>query len=199
MSIPEASEPEQLQIAIKQNSDRLLRLIRGRLSVGLSRRIDAEDVLQEALLNAATRWEKYTSDPQVSVYVWLRGIVMDRMVDLVRHHTAGMRSVGKEHTPEQFDSQSSLDFAKNLFVHYSTPSESLMARESDEVVAASLECISDRHRNIIMMRFFEKLSVREVAEVLSISVANAKVIQFRALKSFAEQVQTRLSSQTRQK
>lgn len=182
-----------LSTVIERHSPRLLQLIRWRMSAQIARRIDAEDVLQEALITVAKRWESYQAKPTISLYVWLRGIVLDRLIDAIRFHGAGMRNLSREQVRHDFESKSSLDFAENIKGDVETPSQHAMIRERDEAIARGVEQLSDRHRNIILMRFFEKLSIQEVAEAENISIANAKVIQFRAMKQFAKSVDPFLS------
>jgi len=52
-------------------------------------------------------------------------------------------------------------------------------------VGAMLSALPERHRRILELRFLEGHSVREAAHELGISVANAKVLQHRALRMAA--------------
>nr|WP_067819325.1 RNA polymerase sigma factor [Nocardia inohanensis] len=54
-----------------------------------------------------------------------------------------------------------------------------------ERAAALLAALPDRYRRILDLRFLQGMSVREAAEVLGISVTNAKVLQHRALRAAA--------------
>jgi len=49
-----------------------------------------------------------------------------------------------------------------------------------------LAALPERYRRILQLRFLDACSVREAADVLGISVANAKVLQHRALRRAAE-------------
>ncbi len=76
---------------------RLRRMIAIRLDPRLTARIDASDVVQDALNNAFARLPEYFADPQLSFYPWLRRIAWDRLVDMYRTHIgAEQRSVLKE-------------------------------------------------------------------------------------------------------
>jgi RNA polymerase sigma factor (sigma-70 family) len=52
-------------------------------------------------------------------------------------------------------------------------------------IGAILAALPERHRRILQLRFLEGRSVRETAHELGISVANAKVLQHRALRMAA--------------
>jgi RNA polymerase sigma factor (sigma-70 family) len=56
-------------------------------------------------------------------------------------------------------------------------------------VAEILAGLPDRYRRILELRFLESLSLREAAAALGVSVGNAKVLQHRALRLAAEQMQ----------
>jgi RNA polymerase sigma factor (sigma-70 family) len=53
-------------------------------------------------------------------------------------------------------------------------------------VTALLEALPDNYRRVLELRFLQGCSVREAASTLGISVANAKVLQHRALRLAAQ-------------
>jgi RNA polymerase sigma-70 factor (ECF subfamily) len=70
----------------------------------------------------------------------------------------------------------------------------LAVRERDDPVASSrsaerarsaLEALPERHRRVLELRFLESKSIRETAHDMGITVANAKVLQHRALRMAA--------------
>jgi len=59
--------------------------------------------------------------------------------------------------------------------------ESAAPEEAEQILAA----LPDRYRRILQLRFLEAFSVAEAAAAMGISVANAKVLQHRALRRAA--------------
>lgn len=53
-------------------------------------------------------------------------------------------------------------------------------------VAALLDALPDNYRRVLELRFLQGYSVREAAAALGISIANAKVLQHRALRLAAQ-------------
>ena len=64
-------------------------------------------------------------------------------------------------------------------------SESI-ASDSPDKVHRLLQRLPDNYRRILELRFLQAFSVREAATQMGISVANAKVLQYRALRMAAQ-------------
>jgi RNA polymerase sigma factor (sigma-70 family) len=60
-----------------------------------------------------------------------------------------------------------------------------IASDSPDKVHRLLQRLPDNYRRILELRFLQAFSVREAATQMGISVANAKVLQFRALRMAA--------------
>src|SRR5437588_2334950 len=99
----------------------LRRMIGLRLDPGVSRRVDASDVVQDVLLKANQRLAEYLRNPSMPFHLWLRQIARDHVIDAHRRHRqAGKRSMDRERpmaagTARGFaDDRSSLDLAAQL-------------------------------------------------------------------------------------
>jgi RNA polymerase sigma-70 factor, ECF subfamily len=69
------------------------------------------------------------------------------------------------------------------------PAEEVMLGENGQAaerVHALLQALPARYREVLNCRFLLNLSIRETAEVMGISEANVKTLQFRALKRAAD-------------
>src|SRR5262245_39089372 len=68
-----------------------------RLDPRLAARVDASDVVQEALAEAAVKLPDYLRERPVAFYPWLRRLAWERLVGLYRRHVrARCRGVGHE-------------------------------------------------------------------------------------------------------
>ncbi|MEM6470920.1 MAG: sigma-70 family RNA polymerase sigma factor [Planctomycetota bacterium] len=171
---------------IGEHSERLLRLIQLRMHASVRSRVDPEDILQDALLNATKRWDEYCEHRRVSVYVWLRGIVIDRLIDNERKHLhTEVRGVNREEQRRQYSESTSLDYAKNFVAKTPSPSEDARKTERAEFLQEKLQHLAPRDREVLVLRFFEHLNLAEIAETMGISRDHAKVLQYRALKRIA--------------
>ena len=71
----------------------------------------------------------------------------------------------------------------------SNPEEAVLQKEEQLVVRKCVNELPLPYRQVVMMRYFEEMTVRDIAGVLGISVSNVKVRLFRARLQLAECLQ----------
>ena len=64
--------------------------------------------------------------------------------------------------------------------------ELLISEEDQKQIITIIESLDSNYQEIIRLRFFEEKSIKEIAEELSLTVANTKVRIMRAKKVLAE-------------
>src|SRR5258708_4146143 len=80
-----------------EHEGRLRRIVSFRLNPRLQGRIDAADVVQDVFLQAAAHREEYLRSPTIPLFLWLRGIATNKLLELHRHHLGTrMRDAGRE-------------------------------------------------------------------------------------------------------
>lgn len=77
-----------------------------------------------------------------------------------------------------------LQDVKNEFA--SSPEELLISKQQQQQIIRTIDSLDSNYRKIVELRFFEEKSIKEIAQELDISVANAKVRIMRAKKILAE-------------
>ena len=93
----QAGDHDALGEFFARNRGRLLKMVRLRLDRRLQGRLDPEDVLQEAFVDAARRLGEYAADPRMVPYVWLRFLTAQRVQALHRVHLGvKSRDAGRE-------------------------------------------------------------------------------------------------------
>src|SRR5262249_41066212 len=147
-------------------------------------RLDASDVVQEALLEAHHQLETYLARRPLPFYPWLRQLALDRLAKLRRHHLAAQkRSVAREegslfHLPDD----SVQELVARLAASASTPSQQLALAELQQRVRQALLRLGERDREVLLLRHLEQLSMAEVGAVVGITEGAAKVRHLRALE-----------------
>lgn len=173
-----------LAVQYDQHRDRLWRIVNFRLDQRLFGRVDADDILQEAYLDAATRIEHYLNDPATSFFVWLRTIVGQTLIDVHRRHLgAQKRDVRREVKAKRriFSASTSFQIADMLLGNLTSPSQAALKEELAAQLHDALESMNEMDREILVLRHFEELSNLEAAEVLEIESKAASMRYFRAL------------------
>ena len=69
---------------LNRHRDSLHRMVECRLNPGVRRRVDASDVVQDALLTASRRLAEYLNNPTLPFHAWLRQLTRDRLADVFR-------------------------------------------------------------------------------------------------------------------
>jgi RNA polymerase sigma-70 factor (ECF subfamily) len=167
----------------QRHRQRLRHMIDLRLDRRLQARIDPSDVLQETLAEAARKLPDYIRCRPLPFYPWLRGLAWERLVQLHRRHVrAGKRSVNREQPNLPLPDESAVALVDRLVSRGSSPSARLQHSEHRHRVQAILAQLADRDREILVLRYLEHLSTREIAVVLGLTAAGVKTRQLRALQ-----------------
>lgn len=211
MSFSDDQEQEQLQLAIGGNPqalgelmqakrDKLLKIIRFRINPRLRSRLDEEDVLQEALVEATTRFPTYAENPEMPFFLWLRFIAVQKVMQLHRKHLGvqardASREISIFAQPQPHASSAIL--AAHLMGKHTSPSIAAMRAELALKVERALNSMNDVDREILALRRFEGLKNGEVAELLNISKTAASNRYVRALERMHRIVEDLKSSESR--
>ena len=172
--------------------ERLKAMVTLRLDQRLHSRIDASDVVQEAMVEADRRLSDYLKTPTVDFYLWLRQLAVQKLIDLHRHHLAQKRSARQEvslHkglTPEA----SSASLAHQLLGNLTTPTQAVRRAELQAKVQDALSDLDPVDREVLALRHFEQLGNEETAQVLGLSRSGASKRYIVALGRLRERLAT---------
>src|SRR5262245_21657346 len=163
---------------------RLRRMVALRMDRRLAARVDPSDVVQEALAEADRRLDGYMRERPLPFYPWLRPLAWDRLVEQHRRHVrAGRRSVLREEPePAGLPEDSALELAGRLLACGHSPSAALRREEAVARVRAALAALPEPDREVLALRYLERLPAREVGAVLGVSEEAAKKRALRALE-----------------
>jgi RNA polymerase sigma-70 factor (ECF subfamily) len=169
---------------LQRHRDRLCRMIQLRMDPRLAARLDPSDVVQEVLAVADQRLDDYALRRPLPFYPWLRQFACDRLADAHRRHLrAARRSVQREEQGFlELPDASAQELAERLVASGTGPSESVRRRELRERVQAALAALSERDREVLVLRHLEQLSAHEVAAVLGLTEPAVKSRVLRAMQ-----------------
>jgi RNA polymerase sigma-70 factor (ECF subfamily) len=110
---------------------------------------EAEDAAQEVFLRAHRAWKRY--DPRLSApRTWLGQIAMNYCRSALRRRRVRT-------------------FAQRLLGMQRAASDEVGARELRADLANALRILDERHRSVVLLRYYLELSCAEIAQMLQIS------------------------------
>jgi RNA polymerase sigma-70 factor (ECF subfamily) len=132
----------------------------------------AEDVLAEAMLAIWHGAKSFRGEAQVST--WMFGIARHKALDASRQQQRD----GRRTTP--------LDDALQIEDPQDGPVEHAMQQATAAYILKALSQLSDDHREVLHLAFYEDLSYQEIAELVGIPVNTVKTRVFYAKKALKE-------------
>jgi RNA polymerase sigma-70 factor (ECF subfamily) len=166
-----AGDREAYDRLFRFHSDRALLFIRARLGPKLREQVESGDVLQDAYLaaHAAFAGFEYTDDG--AFLRWLCRIIENRIRDLRDHFEARKRQ------PVELPQDNPTG-----------PITALDRAEQREKIARALDRLSEDHRHVLLLRYFEGLSAEETALLMGRSAGAVRKLTARALAELGKQL-----------
>jgi RNA polymerase sigma-70 factor, ECF subfamily len=160
----------------------LRRMVEARLDRRIGVRVDASDVVQDALLDAWRRMDDYLEDRPLPFLAWLRQITNERIIDTHRRHvTSQRRGIKRELAAAQVTNESAVLLANRLFANDTSPSNHLARKEFHIRLREAIISLPSKDRDILLMRHIDQLGTDEIAEALGITQGAVKARLLRAL------------------
>jgi RNA polymerase sigma-70 factor (ECF subfamily) len=122
----------------------------GRLVQG---KLDASDVVQEALLKAHQRRADFRGNTEAQRLAWMRRILANTLADLYRRYARGKRDAGLERSLEQALEHSSLCLGKLLAEAPSPPVDLADDAQKQMSLAEGLAGLPEAQRAAVTMRY----------------------------------------------
>jgi RNA polymerase sigma-70 factor (ECF subfamily) len=150
----------------RDNAGRVYRLMYSKVG----NRVDAEDLTAEVFTAALRPLRVSASAPEVRAYLFATARTV-----LAGHWR---RTLGHEVTV--------LDSDDERWLVAESPAAPAVPSTAPDRAAALLAELPERQRQILQLRFLQAASLKEAAAAMGITVANAKVLQHRALRAAAK-------------
>src|SRR5262249_54542569 len=148
----------------------------------LAPRLDASDVVQEAMVTAHRNLDGYLTRRPLPLYLWVRRFAWERVIQVHRHHGAQGRSIEREVRADlPLPDQSSARLADLLADSGTRPSRNAIRDESRRRVREALDRLPSRDREVLVMYYLEQLSIAEIAAALDLTGPAVKMRHLRAL------------------
>jgi RNA polymerase sigma-70 factor (ECF subfamily) len=119
----------------------------------LLRRLDREDVLQVAFLQAWERIDSFEYRGEGSFIAWMRQIISNVLRDDIRHHACGIRDASREERRK----------LSAISRDRSDPEQQVALEEEQAQLSSAIEELPPLERRLINMRLYDGQSWREIA------------------------------------
>jgi RNA polymerase sigma-70 factor (ECF subfamily) len=184
-NLSESGRIADLNELFERYRSRLKLMVHLRIDRRLQARIDSSDVLQEAFLEAATRYEQYRASPSMPPFLWLRFLVGQQLVLMHRRHL-GVKARAASREVSLFrgalPEANSQSLAAALLGKLSSPSQAAIRCELQVRLQEALNSMDVIDREVLVLRHFEQLSNVETAQVLGLEERAASKRYITALR-----------------
>lgn len=144
--------------------DYLLLLTRMQIREPFRAKIDASDVVQQALLDAHRKREQFRGQTDAELAGWLRQVLASTLYKTQRDLGRAKRDAHRERSIQDMIDASSVRLEKLLAQDLSTPSVKMDRQEQVLRVAQALTQLTDGQREAILLRYCEGWPLLDIAE-----------------------------------
>ncbi|AKP68961.1 RNA polymerase ECF-type sigma factor [Riemerella anatipestifer] len=132
---------------------------------------EADEITVNVFSKVLSKIDLY--DPNFQFKTWVLTIAQNTIIDYWRKKSR------ESETPTEYMEEFRNTLAKS-------PEELMISEEEDKEIVKAIETLEANYQEIINLRFFEEKSIKEVSDILNISVSNTKVRIMRAKKVLKE-------------
>lgn len=126
----------------------------------------AEDLASTVFLKIYQKLDEY-DDSKASISTWIYTIANNTVIDYFR-----TRKVYEE-VPETIAAMTSID-------------DDIISEEMVAGLAKALKQLPERERDILVLRYYDNMTLKDIAVRMGMSYANAKVVQGKAINHMRE-------------
>lgn len=184
----DGGDPAALDLLYGRERNRLRRLIALRAPSGLLARVDLDDVVQEAYLEAHRRIADYSYQGADSFFRWLASIALNRMKNLGRVESAEKRAKNRE---VRISAVETVVLRGGIAdIEAPQPGPKTLAVGGDELhrLEAALSRLSEIHREVVLLARVEGLSMQEVADRMGRTRNATALLLSRALRKLKNEL-----------
>ena len=171
---------------IEDHRDYLLLLVRLQLGSRLGAKLDASDVVQQAILHAHERREQFRGRTEGERLAWLRAILANALATALRRLDTRARDPGRERSLEAELDRSSSRLEDLLAADQTSPSERAVRGEELMRLAHAIARLPEDQRRVVELHYLNGLAVADVAEQIGRTRPAAVGLLFRGLKRLRE-------------
>lgn len=160
---------------------------RNQLEGRLRAKVDASDLVQQTLLEAYRDFDNFRGTTEAEWLAWLRRILVHNAAQVARHfHGTEKRQAGREVPLDPNGPSGTGHFGVQPADPGESPSQQLLRKERELLIADALMHLTEDHREVICLRNLQRLPFDEVARRMGRSRPAVQMLWMRALQKLQE-------------
>jgi RNA polymerase sigma-70 factor, ECF subfamily len=172
--------------SIEDYRDYLVLLVRLQLGTRLRAKVDASDIVQQAILQAHQNRDQFRGGTEGEWLAWLRAILANALAAAARRFDTQARDPGRERSLEGELERSSSRLESLLVADQTSPSERAVRGEELVRLAHAIAELPQEQRRVVELHYLKGLAVADVAEQIGRTRPAAVGLLFRGLKRLRE-------------
>jgi RNA polymerase sigma-70 factor, ECF subfamily len=172
--------------SIENYRDYLKLLVRLQIGSRLRAKMDASDIVQQAILHAHESRGQFRGETEGEWLAWLRAILANALAAALRRFDTQARDPGRERSLEGELERSSSRLESLLVADQTSPSERAVRGEELLRLARALARLPEDQRRVVELHYLRGLAVADVADEIGRTRPAAVGLLFRGLKRLRE-------------
>ena len=170
--------------SVEDYRDYLLLLVRLQLGSRPRAKLDASDVVQQAILHAHEKRAQFRGGAEGEFLAWLRAILANVLRTAIRRLGTQARDPGRERSLEAELEPSSSRLQVLLAADQTSPSERAVRGEELRNLAHAIARLPEDQRQVVELHYLKGLAVAEVAERIGRTRPAVVGLLFRGLRNY---------------
>lgn len=177
-----SGEKQLYEMLVRRNNQKLYRIIRGYIS----EEEEIEDIMQDTYVKAFTKLYQFKAESTFST--WLIRIGINQSL-------ARIKEKGKlYHLTESSNHQPTNSILEIPDASQQNPQDKMINMEAKQILENAIDALDLKYRSVYMMKEVEEMSLKEIALVLDITLANVKVRLHRAKEMLKNNLYTTVNN-----
>jgi RNA polymerase sigma-70 factor (ECF subfamily) len=162
-----------------------------RLEIGprLQAKLDASDIVQQAVLHACEKRGQFRGRTEAEWLAWLRAILANAIAAAARRFGTLARDLARERSLEEGLELSSSRLEALLVADHTSPSERAVRREELLRLASALGQLPEDNRTVVELHHLKGLPIADIARELGRTPPAVVGLLYRGLKKLRELLQ----------
>ncbi len=146
----------------------------------LGNRHEAEDIAQEAFIRAYVNIHSYDLNKKFST--WLYRIATNLSIDRIR------KKKPDYYLDAELAGSDGLTMYSQIAADVTLPEDELETMELQELIQAEILKLPDKYRSVIVLKYIEEFSLKEIGEILDLPVGTVKTRIHRGREALRNQL-----------